>query len=171
MYMAEGMDDGDIITQREVEITNTETGSSLHDKLSVLGKELLLETLPSIFDGVNGRMPQNSSRVTFAPIITKEDEHIDFNKTAIEIYNQIRALNSFPGAYCTLKDKRLKVYSAYVKDEYHSEKLNGEIIRVRKDGIEVKVSNGVIVFTEVQKEGKPRMMVSDFVNGLSEDIV
>jgi len=98
MYMAEGMDDGDIISQKEIEILDTDTASTLHDKLSILGSDLLIETLPSILDGTNERTPQESSLATFAPIIKKEDEKIDFNKTSKEVYNQIRGLNSFPGA-------------------------------------------------------------------------
>lgn len=171
MYMAEGMDDGDIIKQRQVEINDTDTTSILHDKLSILGRDLMLEVLPSIYDGTNSRTPQEESDVTFAPIITKSDERIDFTKSAYEIYNKIRGLNDFPGAYFILDGKRIKVYESYIKEEYHIDKLDGEILNVSKDGLEVKVNNGVIVFTILQKEGKPRMNIKEFCNGLRENLV
>ena len=86
MFMAPGMDDGDIITQKEVEITDTDTASTLHDKLSKLGSELLIETMPSILEGKINRIKQNDAEVTFAPIIKPEDEKLDFSKTTREIY-------------------------------------------------------------------------------------
>ena len=171
MYMDIGMDSGDIISQEKVDIKDTDTTEILHDELSNMGAKLLIKTLPSIFEGKNSRIKQDESLVTYAPIITKEDEKIDFSKTALEIYNKIRGLNSFPGAYFILDGKRIKVYESYIKDEYYAERLNGEIVSVSKDGIEVKVSNGVIVFTVIQKEGKPKMLAKDFINGLKENIV
>lgn len=171
MYMDEGMDDGDIIKQREVCIKSTDTTKILHDKLSVLGSELLLEVLPSILEGTNDRIKQDKNLVSFASIITTEDEKIDFTKSAYQIYNQIRGLNDFPGAYFIMDGKRIKVYESYVKEEYHLDKLDGQIINVSKEGLEIKVNNGVIVFTVLQKEGKPKMHIKDFVNGLKDDII
>lgn len=171
MYMAEGMDSGDIIKQESVIIEDTDSTSILHDKLSILGGKLLLDVLPSIFDGTNNRIKQDESLVTYAPIIKKEDELIDFTRSAYEIYNQVRGLNDFPGAYFMMDGRRIKVYESYIKEEYHLDKLDGEIINVSKEGLEVKVNNGVIVFTILQKEGKPKMHIRDFVNGLKEDII
>ena len=171
MYMAPGMDDGDIISQREIEILNTDTASTLHDKLSKLGSELLIETLPSIINGTNTRTKQDESRVSFAPIIKKEDELIDFSKTSKEIYNQIRGLNSFPGAYFMLDGRRFKAFESIVVDEYYPEKLDGEIVKIYKEGIGVKTSNGVIVLTEIQPEGKSKMRSKDYLNGLKESLI
>ena len=171
MYMAEGMDDGDIITQSEVEITDNDTASTLHDKLSMLGSHLLIETLPSILDGTNKRISQDSSLVTFAPIITKEDEKIDFSKTSKEVYNQIRGLNSFPGAYFMLDGKRFKVWESIVGEEVFHENLIGEIVKIYKEGIGIKTSNSVIILTVIQPEGKGRMKASDYLNGQKENIV
>lgn len=171
MYMAPGMDDGDIISKKEVEITDTDTASTLHDKLSKLGSELLIETLPSIIEGTNERIPQNEREVTFAPIIKPIDEKIDFSKTSREVYNQIRGLNSFPGAYFMLEGKRFKVWESIIVDEYFPNKLDGEIVKIYKEGIGVKTHNGVIVLTVIQPEGKSRMNAKDYLNGLKETLV
>lgn len=171
MYMAPGMDDGDIISQREIQIEETDTASTLHDKLSKLGSELLIETLPSIIEGTNARIPQDSSEVTFAPTIKSVDEKVDFNKTSMQVYNQIRGLNSFPGAYFMLNGKRFKVWESKIVDEYYPESLNGEIVKIYKDGIGVKTSNGVVVLTLIQPEGKSRMQASAYLNGIKESLV
>lgn len=171
MYMAPGMDDGDIITQKEVEITNTDTASTLHDKLSKLGSELLIETLPSIIEGTNKRIPQEESLVTYAPIIKPVDEKIDFSKTSKEVYNRIRGLNSFPGAYFMLDGKRFKVWESIIIDEYFPTSLDGEIVKIYKEGIGVKTHNGVIVLTIIQPEGKSKMNSKDYLNGLKENLV
>ena len=171
MYMAEGMDSGDIIVQKEIEITDMDTASSLHDKLSKLGSELLIETLPSIIEGTNQRTPQNISEVTYAPIIKPDDEKLDFSKTTKEVYNQIRGLNSFPGAYFILDGKRFKVWESIIVDEYFSNCLDGEIVKIYKEGIGVKTHNGVIVLTVIQPEGKSKMKTRDYLNGIKENLI
>lgn len=173
MHMNPYLDQGDIITQREIEITDTDTASTVHDKLKVLGRDLLLETLPSIIDGTAPRIPQNHDEATFAFNIQKEDEKIDFNKTKHGIYNQIRGLNAWPGAYVILKGKRIKVWASRISNEYYPQKLNGTITNLYPDGIGVKVDNGEIVFTEIQVEGKGKMKASDFINGIQnkEDLL
>lgn len=171
MYMNTKMDEGDIITQREIPILDTDTASSLHDKLSVLGKDLLLETLPSIIDGTNSRTPQDSSLATYAFTLRKEDEKLNFEKTKKQLYNQIRGLNSWPGSYCVFEGKILKVWEAYITENYPIG-FNGQITAIYKDGIGVKVSNGEIVLKTVQLEGKNKMNAVDFYNGLrNKDIV
>ena len=171
MYMAPGMDDGDIITQSEVEITEEDTASTLSSKLTALGTKLLLETLPSILEGTNTRTEQNPDEVTFAPIIKKEDEKLDFSKTAREVYNKIRGLNSFPGAYTMFEGKRMKVWESIISEDYFPENLDGEIVKIYKEGIGVKVSNGVVILTTIQPEGKGRMSAKAYLNGMKEDIV
>ena len=170
MYMNSKMDEGDIISQEEVEILDTDTASTLHDKLKILGKDLLLRTLPSIINKTNDRIVQNHSEATYAFTIKKEDEKLDFNDTKKQVYNKIRGLNSFPGAYCMFLGKRLKVWDSYITDNYPSG-FNGEIVAIYKDGIGVKVSNGEIVFKTIQLEGKNKMSATTFVNGLKDDII
>ena len=167
MYMNTKMDEGDIITQEEIDILDTDTASSLHNKLSLLGRDLLLKTLPSIIDGTNSRIKQDSSQATYAFNIKKEEERLNFNKTARQVYNQIRGLNSWPGAYCIFEGKILKVWESYITENYPVG-FNGEITNIYKDGIGVKVSNGEIVFKVVQPEGKNKMDAISFVNGLRD---
>lgn len=169
MYMNSKMDEGDIISQKEVEIEETETASSLHDKLKIAGKELLLETLPSILDGTNNRIKQDSSLASYGYVITREDERLDFSHTTRQIYNQVRGLNSWPGAYCILNGKIIKVWECHTTENYFPEKFNGEITAIYSDGFGVKVSNGEIVFTCVQPEGKKKMSGVDFVNGYANN--
>ena len=167
MYMNTKMDEGDIITQEEIPILDTDTASSLHDKLSILGRDLLLKTLPSIINGTNSRTKQDSSQATYAFTLKKEDEKLNFNKTARQIHNQIRGLNSWPGAYCLFEGKILKVWSSFITDNYPVG-FNGQITAIYKEGIGVKVSNGEVVFTVVQLEGKNKMSAIDFINGLRD---
>ena len=171
MYMAPGMDDGDIITQSEVEITDEDTASTLSSKLNTLGAKLLLETLPSILEETNTRTEQNPDEVTFAPIIKKEDEQLDFSRSAKEVYNKIRGLNSFPGAYTMLEGKRIKVWESRIANDYFAENLDGEIVKIYDDGIGIKVSNGVIVLTLIQPEGKGKMQAKAYLNGIKENLV
>ena len=165
MYMNERMDAGDIISQEEIEIDDNDTYTTLHDKLKILGRDLLLKTLPSIIDGTNDRIKQNEDEVTYGFAIKKEDERIDFSKKRRQIINLIRGLNEKPGAYCYFEGKILKVYEAYITDNY-VDGFDGEITKIYKDGIGVKVSNGEIVLTVVQIEGKNKMSAKDFINGL-----
>ncbi len=170
MYMAEGMDDGDIISQRELEITDEDTASTLHDKLSVMGRELLLETLPSILNGTNSRVKQNEEEATFGFNIKREDEKIDFSKTKREIINQVRGLNSFPGAYCLFEDNILKVWQCRRGEGIYENALIGEIVALYNDGFGVKVGNGEVILTEIQPAGKSKMPAINFING-HKDIV
>ena len=152
MYMAEGMDNGDIISQRKILISDDDTASSLHDKLSIAGKELLLETLPSIINGTNNRKRQDESLVTYGFNISKDDEKIDFSKTEKEIFNLVRGLNSWPGAYFKLGDKRIKVWQCYYTGKQYTGKVFGEVTKIYKDGFGVKVGDGEIVLTLIQPE-------------------
>ena len=147
MYMSEGMDEGDIISQREIEITETDTASTLHDKLSLLGRDLLLDTLPSILDGTSTRIPQDNSQATYGFNIKPEDEKINFSHTMRQIYNQVRGLNDFPGAYCIYEGKRLKVWECIESYNTYPQLLDGTITKLYDNGFGVKVSNGEIIFT------------------------
>lgn len=171
MYMAPGMDDGDIIKQEAIPIGENETLGELEPKLSELGSKLLLETLPSIFDGTNERIKQDDSKVTFAKIIKKEDELISFNDSAINVHNKIRALSPIPGVYAMLNNKRMKLYnSLVVKNESKSE--SGTIIDVDKNGLLIKTDKDAVLIQEIKPEGKNRMSVKDFLNGTKkEDLI
>ena len=165
MYMDEHMDTGNIISTREVSILETDNLENVHDKLSICGKELLMDTIPNIIKGKNESIKQNDEEATYAPIISREDEKIDFNKTAKEIYDHIRALSPFPGAYATLDGKIVKIYNSYIKNEFYTEKENGEIGKAYKDGLGVSCKDLEIVITDVKFEGKKRCLMKDYFNG------
>lgn len=165
MYMSEAMDAGDIISQKEIIIDKLDTASSLHDKLAVLGRDLLLETLPSIIEGTNKRTKQNTNEVTYGFNIKREDEKIDFNKTNREIYNHVRGLYSWPGSYSTLEGKILKIWACYATENNFQGVYPGTITNIYADGFGVKTANGEVIVTSVQLEGKKRMSGSDFANG------
>lgn len=167
MYMAPGMDDGDIISQEEIEIEYDDTASSLHDKLSILGQKLLLKTLPSIINGTNSRHKQDAELVTYGYNIKREDEKIDFSRSCDEIYNQVRGLNSWPGAYCIFNNKVLKVWECCVGQKIN--KINtktGTITNIYDEGIGVQTGNGEIILKMVQPEGKKKMTANDFARGI-----
>lgn len=168
MYMAPGMDDGDIISQEKISIGENETVGELHDKLSVMGKELLLKTLPSIIDGTNERIKQDETKVSLAKIIKKEDEVIDFNDSAINVHNKIRGLSPFPGGYALLEDKRVKFYKSKV-EKTNIAALPGTIVKVDKTGMYVKTNDELVVIEELKIEGKKRLTIQDLLNGMNKE--
>lgn len=165
MYMAEKMDAGDIISQKETIIEKQDNVGTLHDRLSLMGRELLLETLPKIISGDINPIKQDESEVTYAWNIRREEEKIDFNRYAIDVFNQIRGLSPHPGGYATLDGKIVKIYDAYIRDSFYNERKNGEISRIYEDGIGVSVKDLEIVITEFQLEGKKRVRLTDYFNG------
>ena len=167
MYMAPGMDDGDIITQKKINIEDSDNVGTIHDKLSVMGRDLLLLTLPSIFDGTCNRTKQNESEVTFAYNIKREEEKLDFNKTAREVFNQIRGMYPFPIAYTTLNDEIIKICQSKIGDKTTGK--IGEIIALYDNGIGVKCSDKEIIITKLKPSGKKEMQAKDFINGRGKD--
>lgn len=171
MYMDTKMDSGDIISQEAIPILDTDNLESIHDKLSILGKNLLLKTLPDIICGNNKRIPQDSNKVSFAYNIKREEEHIDFNKSKKEIFNLIRGLSSEPGANFILDDKEFKVYNSIISDTKKIGK-SGEISNIYKEGIGVFTNDGEIILTDIKPFGKKRMAASSFLNGIKkEDLI
>lgn len=162
MYMDKGMDSGDIIKKEAIKIDINDNIETLGDKLSTLGSKLLLEVLPSIVNKTNNRIKQNEEDVTFAPIITKEDEKLSFNKTTKEIYNHIRALDPSPGAYFTLNDEIIKVYNSR---QSSAKGAIGTITNIYKDGIGIGTKDGEIVLTTIKPAGKKIMQARDYLNG------
>lgn len=167
-YMTSKLDAGDIISQVETRISNEDNAGTLHDRLSILARELLLKTLPNIISGNVTRVKQNNNEATYAWNIERKDEKIDFSKTRREVFNQIRGLNPWPGAYSVLEGKIYKIWNARVGKNGYIDRFNGEIINLYEDGIGVRVNNGEIIITEIQVEGKNRMSVRDYLNGLQD---
>lgn len=167
MYMSSKMDAGDIISQKEITINEKENVGTLHVKLSKIGTELLKETLPLIFEQKNERIKQNEEEVTFGYNITREDEKIDFNKTAEEVYNQIRGLNPFPLAYAILNEKEIKIIEANINERAIGK--TGEITEITKNSIIVKCKDKSIEITKIKPFGKKIMEVKDYLNGIRKE--
>lgn len=168
MYMSKSMDSGDIISQEQIDILDDYNLDILYEKMSYLGADLLIKTLPSIINGTNQRTKQNNNDVTFGYNITKEEEKIDFSKSSEEIHNQIRGLSSIPGAYCLLNDKRLKVYKSEITNQKATSPY-GKIVNIDKNGIYVNTKDFIIKFTDIKLEGKKRCLIKDFINGIKID--
>lgn len=168
MKMSSKMDAGDIIHQRSLEIGEDEILDSLYQRMSILGRNLLLETIPSILDGTAKYFPQDEESVTFGFNITREDGKICFEKTGMEIFNLVRGLNSVPGAYCFLDGKRMKIYEVKIVsgNQFPRGKL-GEIVAVDKDGMIVCCADGFIKVLDIAMEGKRRCKVLDYFHGIN----
>lgn len=164
MYMAEGMDDGNIIKQESIKIEEKDNINTLSDKLSYLGANLLIRTLPSILDGTCDNIKQDNNLVTFAYIIKRKDELIDFNKNYKDIYNKVRAL--YNRSYFIMHNIEYKI----VKIRYEKEKSNiGIINHIYKDGIGIGCLDGEVVITEFIPSGKKQMLVSSYLNGIKKE--
>lgn len=167
--MSEKMDAGDIIRQGSLVIGEDEILDSLYERMSILGRDLLLETIPDIVDGTAQYVSQDESKVTFGFNVRREDEKIDFSKNGIQIKNLVRGLNSVPGAYTILDGKRMKVYQVSVLDKKYSNGKCGEIVEVDHDGMIVQCEDGFIKILEIALEGKKRCMVKDYFNGVKKE--
>lgn len=164
MQMNEGLDTGDILTTKEVEISAEETGESLFDKLAIAGAELLIETLPEIEKGTLTPIKQEEEKASHVRMLTKEMGKIDWEKEAIVLERLVRGMNSWPSAYCRLRNKNMKVWRAAVLEE-DTDARPGEIVNVTKDALYIQTGKGQLVLQEVQLESKKRMPVKDFLIG------
>ena len=178
MEMVEKMDAGDILTYVETKIEEDDNVGTLHDRLSLLGTKLLLETIPKIINGTITKTKQNEDEVTYAWNIKREEELIDFNKTKQEIFNQIRGLNPFPSGYAILEEKEIKIYNSRIGEHFCNNYMGddpcnnvkcGEIFVIYDDGIGVCCGDGEIIITEIKISGKKQMKVADYLNGTSKN--
>lgn len=158
MYMAKGIDTGDMLLKSQVEIGENETASELYDRLATVGADLLMETVTQLEAGTITRIPQNDSQATFAPMLTKEMSAIDFSKTASEIHHQICGLSEWPCATMTFQGKRLKVY--------RSEVVKSTELSNSKDFIIACGGNTAIRLVEVQPDNGKRMLATAFLAGI-----
>ena len=174
MYMGEGMDTGDMILTKEVTIGDNETTGELWDRLSIIGAELLIETLKQIEEGTAPRIKQDDSKATIAPMLNKEMAKIDWeNKTAKEIKNLVRGLNPIMGAYTYLNGKKIKFWKVEEIQESEFEKAldletsaNGTVILSdSKKGLYIKTKQGILSVIEIQGENAKRMKIQDFLRG------
>lgn len=166
MKMGTGLDTGDMISRASVLLAEDETGGSLFDRLSDLGAELLIKTLPSVFDGTAVYEPQpEESPTPYAGMITKQMGLLDFQKDAETLERLIRGLNPWPSAYTYLNGKTLKIWKAAVEKSGSEPENPGTIIKTDKDGIHVVCGQDILILQEVQLEGKKRMDAAAFLRG------
>ncbi|WP_108305746.1 methionyl-tRNA formyltransferase [Metalysinibacillus jejuensis] len=163
MYMAEKLDAGDIIAQKAIAIEATDHTGSMFEKLSVVGRDLLEQTLPSIIAGTNTRTVQDEAKVTFASNISREQERIDWHKPATAVYNQIRGLHPWPTAYTTLDGSNVKIWWA---QPAMTNGEPGEVVAIHKDHFEIAAKEGSIAVYDLQPSGKKRMSAEDYLNGV-----
>lgn len=164
MMMDVGMDTGDMLEKLAVPMDKKETYGSIHDKLSVLGGELILSTLEKLQQGTLGRTPQDETEATYTKKITKAMGDIDWSVDAAAIERLIRGLNPWPSAYTSWEGKIIKIWDAdVVSDEYPGS--FGEIVKVDKKTVLVKTGKGALSLKSLQLEGKKRMDVDAFLRG------
>lgn len=164
MYMAKGLDSGDMILKAKEKIKPDDTYGSLYDRLSVIGADLLIKTLDLIENGEVKRIPQNDDEATFAPMIKPELEHINWNGKNTDIVNLIKGLNPQPVAYTMLNDEKLKIWFAETIDgDYNGEP--GTIVDVRKRDFVVMTAEGAVAVKEVQAQGGKRMSADAYMRG------
>lgn len=165
MYMAEKLDAGDIITQRAIAIEDEDNTGTMFEKLSVVGRDLLMDTLPLIIEGKNERIPQDEEKVTFAHNISREQERVNWSNSARAVFNQVRGLTPWPTAYTKFQGENVKLWSVKEGDSLTNQSP-GQVIKINKDSFEVAAGDGKsIVICELQPAGKKRMTAQDYLRG------
>ena len=164
MQMDEGLDTGDMLLAGEIAIEDTDTADSLHDKLSELGADLIVDALAKLEKGEITAVPQPEGPLFYAKMIKKEDGALDFNESAESLALKVRAFWSWPATFALLNDNFVKICSAYYVDD-ESGMNPGDVCRVEKDAIYVQTGKGQLVITNIQIQGKKAMPVKDFLLG------
>lgn len=165
MYMVKGMDAGDIISKRAIPITKQDDTESMFAKLSIVGRDLLMETLPKIISNDINPIKQEESQVVFSPNIKRSEEVLDFKQTAFQLDCKIRALRPDPIAFALVEGKRFKIWNAEVV-EAKTELDPGKVFLKDKHHLQIAAGEGTVLqLNEVQPAGKPKKMITDFLNG------
>ena len=173
MQMDAGIDTGDMLYKVETEISDEDTFETLHDRLTGIGAEAIVEALPLIESGELVPEKQDDSQSCYAKLIKKEMGKIDFNKSAEEVSRLVRGMNPWPSAYTFLSGKQMKVWRVSVlpqTDDKAGKAVPGEIVELTKDGITVKCGEGSVKILELQLEGKKRMAAKDFLLGAKPEV-
>ena len=163
MYMNEKMDEGDILYQETIDIGIYDTASVVFDRMSRLALDMLLKILPDIFEEKTEPIPQDHSQATYARLLDKETEHIDFNKNTNVVYNHIRGLLDQPGCYFIMKDRKYKIEEAFF--ELSDNTKPGVFIGLEKDYLRLDCNDGFIKVYRIRPEGKGSMDARAFYNG------
>lgn len=165
MYMEKGMDEGDILGMKSIPILDSDTSGTLFEKLSVVGRDLLMEVIPKLINNEITPIKQDPSKATFAYNIQKEEEQLDFSLPASCVFNHIRALNPAPGGFIMLGNDKIKIFEAKVSNETHNQEVK-TILKKTKNGFLMACGNNTAIeILTVQPSGKKIMKASDFANG------
>ncbi|MBO0480189.1 methionyl-tRNA formyltransferase [Vagococcus fluvialis] len=166
MRMVKKMDAGDMLSQKAIPISKTDDVGSMFDKLSLLGKDMLLEMLPEFIAGNIKEIPQDETLVTYSPNITREEEQIDWNKTSELIDCQVRGMRPWPVAFTTYQETRVKIWDTTPLDETTT-KAPGTIIKINKKNFLVACGEGTVLqINDLQPAGKGRLKAVEYLNGV-----
>lgn len=164
MKMEEGLDSGDILLKKSIPITEADDSITIHDKLSKLGGELIVEGLMGIVDESIVAVKQDHSKSTYAPMLDKKLGKINWNKSGKDIRNLVRGLKPWPFAYTFYNDLNIKIHEVSIIDKYKDGE-NGEIVKVSNEGVFVNCSDSTIVIEELQFPGKKKLKVEEYIRG------
>ena len=167
METVKEMDAGDMISRRSIPITDEDNVGTLFEKLAIVGRDLLLDTLPAYLSGDIQPEAQDPSQVTFSPNIRPEEERLDWNKTNRQLFNQIRGMNPWPVAHTLWHGGRFKIYEAELAD---GDGQPGEILEIGKRQLLVATGEGALALKTFQPAGKPKMTISDFLNVAGQNL-
>ncbi len=167
LFVVPEVDAGPILFCERVGVAADDTTETLTARLAVLGRALLLKTLLACREGAPVAVPQDESRVVYAPPLEKEEGAINWGEAAVAIVNRVRALTPWPGTWGILKERRIKILRARVSDVAAPSHRPGEILFLSRAAIGVKAGQGVVEIDTLQAEGKKAMMAGDFLNGFS----
>ncbi|HEK9098614.1 TPA: methionyl-tRNA formyltransferase [Streptococcus equi subsp. zooepidemicus] len=167
MEMVKEMDAGDMVSSASLPILDTDNVGTMFDKLAVLGRDLLLKTLPDYLSGNLKPVPQDHSQATFSPNLSAEEERLDWSKSAREVFNHIRGMNPWPVAHTLLDGQRFKIYEAELAEGSGEA---GQIIAKTKKALVVAAGEGALSLKLVQPAGKPKMPIVDFLNGVGRGL-
>lgn len=164
MFMNTGLDTGDIILQMPVDIDEDVDHGELENVLALAGADLLIDTIAVLASGSCPRRKQDNNRSSYAPMLTREHEKINWNDAAAAIKNQIRALSPQPAAYTSFNGNRFKIFRCQLGDN-ETTGVAGQVIEITKKGFYVQTGQGILEVLEVQKEGKKRIPCNEFLKG------
>jgi methionyl-tRNA formyltransferase len=162
MYMDVGLDTGDMLIKRTTPIGELETAGQVHDRLALLGREAMEETLRRLCAGTLTAQKQDDALSNYAPMLKKEDGRIDWLRSARQIHNQVRGLDPWPGAYTTLKGEVLKIAKTVPET---GSGTPGSVVSATADGVRIACGEGVLQVGELQLPGKKRLTAADFLRG------
>lgn len=165
MQMEKGLDTGPVLLEKRTPVSGTDTGGRLHDRLSTLGAQAIVEALDGIARGALQPKPQDASQATYAHKLTKQEAALDWTQPAEVLARQVRAFDPWPVAFTTLQDKTLRIWSASPRDLPGSKATPGQIVAASGEGLDVATGDGILRITRLQPPGKRPMNAAEFLNG------